>query len=150
MRWAVFAIFMCGNAGFLKIFCGIAGCRHPPPLPQRPPLPSLYKRRLQDIAIMMDKVKNDLAPSCVADLFTIKDKLYNVRNSDFGLPRFDTISFGKHSIKYQGPLIWSKLNRSVRELPTLKSFKAQIRKLDLAGLVGNNNSYCNPCSMKTL
>ena len=110
-------------------------------------LPSLYNRRLQDITIMMYKVENDLAPSCVADLFTIKDKHYNLRNSDFELPRFDTISFGKHSIKYQGPHIWSKLNCTVRELPTLKSFKAQIRKLDLAGLVGNNNSCCNLCSM---
>ena len=41
------------------------------------------------------------------------------RNSDFTIPRFRTVAYGKHSLTYLGPVIWSKstdlfdrLNRS--------------------------------------
>ena len=46
-------------------------------------LPSLYNRRLQDIAIYMYKVKNGLAPNSFNDIFSLKQSTYALRNSDF-------------------------------------------------------------------
>ena len=66
-------------------------------------LPTLYNRRLQDIAILMFKAKNNLLPKYLQDLFNLngeREKRYNLRNSDFTLPRFNTIKYGKHSLKY--------------------------------------------------
>ena len=78
-------------------------------------LPSLYNRRLQDmIAILMYKVKNKLSPLYIQDLFCSHDKGHFLRNADFQIPRFKSITYGKHSIRYFGPFLWSKLNREDR------------------------------------
>ena len=30
------------------------------------------------------------------------------------LPRFDTVKYGKHSLRYYGPFLWSKLTQELR------------------------------------
>ena len=71
----------------------------------RAKLPTLYNRRLQDIATLMFKVKHSLVPANISDLFNLKKTQYNLRNSDFELPRFETVRFGRNSVRYMGPLI---------------------------------------------
>ena len=65
---------------------------------QRASLPTLYTRRLQDIAIMMFKVKNGLAPPYITDLFVVSSSHNNLKNSDFIIPRFRTVAYGKRSL----------------------------------------------------
>ena len=74
----------------------------------RASLPSLYNRWLQDIAIVMFKVKNGIAPNYISDLFNSSSKGYSLRNADFNLPRFSTVRYGKHSLRYFGPWLWSR------------------------------------------
>ncbi|KAK2547346.1 hypothetical protein P5673_032753 [Acropora cervicornis] len=105
-------------------------------------LPTLRNRCLQDIAILMCKVKNNLVPSYISEIFTRKRTRYNLRNSDFEIPRFDTIRYGKHTLRYQGPYIWSKLDNSMRELPSLSIFKTNICRVD----VEDSGNCCNLCS----
>ena len=94
----------------------------------------------------MYKVKNGLlAISCMREL-QMKNSGYSLRNRDFNIPRFNTIRYGKHSLRYQGTLIWSKLDVEIRELSNLKHFKSKIRKMDLAGLMNNNTNCCNLCN----
>ena len=112
----------------------------------RAELPSLLNRRLQDIAVLMYKVKYGLAPSIVNELFKRKSTSYSLRNSDFDIPTFNTINYGKHSLRYQGPHIWSKLDIKLKGSSNIESFKKNIRKKDLTSLVNNNNSCCNLCS----
>ena len=83
----------------------------------------------------MFKVKHSLVPMNISDLFNLKKIQYNLRNNDFELPRFGTVRFGRNSIKYMGPLIWSKLPRYLTMIETLNSFKRNIRKVDLSTLV---------------
>ena len=45
----------------------------------------------QDIAIMMYKVKYKLLPSYVVDIFEENEA------------RFQSVRYGKHSLRYQGP-----------------------------------------------
>ena len=54
-------------------------------------LPTLYYRRLQDIATFMFKVKHSLVPVNISDLFNLKNTQYNLRNSELELPRFETL-----------------------------------------------------------
>ena len=65
-------------------------------------LSSLENRRLQDILILMYKVKYALAPEHVCNMFFQQDKHYNLR-SDFPVPRYNTVKYSKHSIRYLGP-----------------------------------------------
>ena len=88
---------------------------------KRAKLPSLYNRRLQDIAILMYKVKHGLLRKCVTDPFSIKNSIYCLRNRNFSIPTYNTVQYGKHSLRYLGPHIWSKLDKADKERPTLQS-----------------------------
>ena len=87
-------------------------------------LPTSYNRRLQDLAILMFKVKNGMSPDYISKLSQRSDTNYNLRNSDLVMiPRFNTITFGKHSIKYLGPFLWRKLPIALRTLTEIDKFK---------------------------
>ena len=94
----------------------------------------------------MYKVKHSLVPDCVSELFVRKGSAHSLRNSDFVLPRFETIRYGKHSVRYLGPFLWSKLNENQRDSPSLRIFINEIRKLNLDEIVINNSNCCNLCS----
>ena len=66
---------------------------------------SLYNRRLQDIAILMYKVKFKLIAANIIDLFSVSLSSYNLRNSDSFIPRFNTVKYGRHSIRYLRPFL---------------------------------------------
>lgn len=114
-------------------------------LMNRAGLPTLYNRRLQDIATFMYKIKNKLLPSSVADIFNIKESCYSLRNSDFHIPRVNTTKYGKHSLRYFGPSLWYKLSDDIRKSPSINSFKTAIRKVDINGLLDNNCNCCDLC-----
>ena len=102
---------------------------------QRASLPTLYTRRLHDIAIMMFKVKNGLAPPYITDLFVVSSNHYNLRNSDFIIPRFKTVAYGKHNLSYLGPVLWSKLEKSIRLSDSLEIFKKRIKQVNFKSLL---------------
>ena len=87
-----------------------------------------------------------LASTSVSELFPAKQSGYNLRNKDFNIPRYSTVRYGKHSLRYQGPLISSKLSVDIKELPSLKSFKVNIRKIDLVNKLQNKINCCTLCS----
>ena len=62
----------------------------------------------------MYKVKYGLAPCIVDELFKQKNTSYSLRNGDFDIPIFNTINYRKHSLRYQGPRIWSKLDNKLK------------------------------------
>ena len=54
--------------------------------------------------------------------------------------------YGKHSVRYLGPVLWSKIDRKLRELKTLDEFKRKIRMADLAKhILPNNCINCTLC-----
>ena len=56
------------------------------------------------------------------------------------------LNCGKHSLRYKGPYIWSKLDIELKGSLNIESFKKNIRKKDLTSLLNNNNSCCNLCN----
>ena len=71
-------------------------------------LVTLNNLRLQNIAILMFKVKHGICPTYISDLFYLQTTQYSLRNSEFVIPRFNTVTYGKYSIKHQG--IFAELN----------------------------------------
>ena len=55
-------------------------------------------------------------------MFTIKETPYELGNSNFIIPKFRTVKEGKHSIRYFGPYLWSKLQRKIKKVPTINQF----------------------------
>ena len=74
-------------------------------------LPSLANRRLQEILILMYKVNHSLAPEHISNIFYKQDK-HNLR-SDLPIPRYGTVKYGKHSIRYVGPYFGGKISQDV-------------------------------------
>ena len=77
-------------------------------LQERAKLTTLQNRRLQDILIFLFKVKNKLTTNQIANIFNINEentngKRYNLRNADFVLPRYKTVTYGRHSLRFLGP-----------------------------------------------
>ena len=108
-------------------------------------LDTLNERRLKDILFLMYKVKHQMVPGYFENIVHVKRndlKPYSLRNSDFILPGYNTVKYRRHSIRYLGPLLWSKLARSERNVPTLKDFKQRINCRDFSAL---DNSSCASC-----
>ena len=96
-------------------------------------------RRLQDTAILTYKVKHKLCLTKICELFHMHCSPYNLRVTEFAIPRFRTNKYGKHSLTYLGPKLWDKLPSEIRTLPSLFSFKSRIRKFDLSEMVEDDN-----------
>ena len=118
-------------------------------MPRLAELPSRVNRRLQEIAILMFRAKKRLLPSQMQERFTLKancDRRYSLRNFDFKIPRFNTIKYGKHSIRYFGPFLWSKLTKELRIEDSLHRFKTKIRRTDLTVIIVDGCSNCMLCN----
>ena len=108
----------------------------------RAKMTTLYNRRPQDIAFFMFKIKHGMLPSSVTELFNTSHKNYNLRNAVVRQGCFNTTKYGKHTLRHFGPLLWSNINREVRQAPTLSNFKKGIRKTDIASLIDDScNDY---------
>ena len=57
------------------------------------------------------QIENGLCPDYISGLFIIRSNQYNVRSNDFIIPRVNTTAYGKHSVRYLGPVLWSKIDR---------------------------------------
>ena len=77
-------------------------------LPEKDWSVPIHLRNIQNLAIEMYKVKNELAPMITANVFTtIPEKHYNLRNyNGFRLPFARTVYHGTERISYLRPKIW--------------------------------------------
>jgi len=62
---------------------------------QKANLSTLHTRQLQDITTITYKVKNELVPHYIHYY-----SHYSLKNSEFVLPRFRTVAYGKHNISH--------------------------------------------------
>jgi hypothetical protein len=93
----------------------------------------------------MYKVKSKICPNYMVDMFSRNSTVYNLRVKEFCIPRVNTVNYGKHSLRYFGPLLWSNLPANIRTIQSLKLFKREIRKLDLETLMASDD--CRNCSV---
>ena len=113
---------------------------------ERAKLSTLANRRLQDICILMYKVKHRLCPNSICSIFIDQTSAYNLRQSDFSTPRYNTVTYGRHSLRYLGPKLWGKLATADRSAKTLKAFINRIRNIDLINLIDTGCKGCILCS----
>ena len=75
-----------------------------------------------------------------------RDRGYSFKNSDFNLPRCNTIKYGKHSLSYYGSFLWWKLTKELRAEDSLRRFKTKIRRTDLTALIEVGRRNCMLCN----
>lgn len=89
----------------------------------------VYRRHIQNLAIGMFKVKNDLSLEIATDTFLQQTQnQYNLRiQNDFRAPLIRSVSHRSDSISFIGPNIWNSLPSDLKRLEFLNIFKKQIR-----------------------
>ena len=75
----------------------------------------------------MYKVKFNICPKYICGMFLRNFTTYNLRVKEFQIPRFNTVGYGKHFLRYLGPLLWSKLLFNVRTANLQVTFKRAIK-----------------------
>ena len=90
---------------------------------------SIHNRILQILATEMYKIKNNLSPPIIADLFEQRNEQhYNLRNwAQFSLPAIRTVYHGSESISFLGPKIWNMLPDKLKNASSLEVFKASMK-----------------------
>ena len=89
---------------------------------------TVHQNNIKQLMIEMYKVVHGLASDVMKDIFTPCMHNFNLRSqSDFLLPQIKTVSFGKNSIRYLGPIIWNSLPLEWRLSNCLLEFKKVIK-----------------------
>ena len=85
---------------------------------------TIHERNLQ---IEMYKVKNNLTPTLVQELF-IQGNLQNLQNEkDWEIPKVRTVNNGIETIRYRGPKTWDLVPNEIKTSKSLSEFKIKIK-----------------------
>ena len=88
----------------------------------------IHHRNLQKLAIEMYKVKNNLSPKLMKNIFPDRDIPYNLRNPNpFQSSNISTAFNGSETISFRGPKTWALLPTKIQESESLDEFKAKIK-----------------------
>ena len=89
---------------------------------------SMHVRNLRVLAIEMYKVKNNISPNFIVDLFPKSEIVYNFRNCrEFIRPKVNTVLWGIESLRYYGPVIWDIIPNEIKAATTVDAFKQNIK-----------------------
>ena len=76
----------------------------------------------------MYKIKNELCPKIMLDLFKEVAHSYNLRNGLIcGSYKIKIVRYGTETITYIGPKIWSIISDEIRESASLETFRQKIK-----------------------
>ena len=65
----------------------------------------------------------------------------------YPVPRYNTVKYGKHSIRYLGPHIWGKISQELRSKTSLQAFRRGVRALNVPGLLDGTCGCCECSSL---
>ena len=75
----------------------------------------------------MYKIKNKMAPLYLQEIFSVREDIYNLRANDtFSIPQFNSIKYGKKSLRYYGAKLWAHIPSNIRSKVSLSSFKSAV------------------------
>jgi len=92
-----------------------------------------HHRNIHQVAIEMFKVKHDLSPPFMKDIFTLIDKetqgkLRGNSGDDFLRPNINSVKKGARSLRNFGPIVWNNmLPEKYKFCKTLDEFKISIK-----------------------
>ena len=103
----------------------------------------IHHRNIHCLATEMYKVKNDLSPPFMKEIFS-----YNEKREKFYRPNARTTKMGLGSIRNFGPIVWNTmLPKNVKDSPSLNIFKDRIKSWVpnscKCRLCNNHNNDCS-------
>ena len=90
---------------------------------------TIHDRNLQKLATEMYKVKHNLSPVPLQEIFQQVDNSNDLRNNnDFEIPKVRTVNNGIETIRYRGPFTWDLVPNEIKQSKSLPEFKENIKK----------------------
>ena len=90
---------------------------------------SIYRRCVKSVAIVMYKIKHGISPSYLRELFRNHETQYDMRdNHKLEIPQYNTVQYGKNSIRYFGAKLWNNIPVKLKTSVSLNTFKKGITK----------------------
>ena len=90
---------------------------------------TIHERNLQRLAIEMFKVKNNLAPDFLNEIFPDSNNAVNLRQkSSFQTFNVKSVYKGTETVSFRGPQLWSIIPDNIKKSQTLSEFKSKIKK----------------------
>jgi exonuclease III len=86
---------------------------------------TLDNQFIYNIAILMFKVRQNLAPTYLRGLLELPTSRYGSEKYILPLPRIDIF---KHSFSFCGPSVWNSLPQSISQCQTLSTFKKRLHE----------------------
>ena len=84
---------------------------------------TIHERNLQKLAVEMYKVKHNLCPKPIQELF-----IPAIRgNHEWVLPKVRTVNKGLETIRYRGPKTWELVPIEIKHSKSLSAFKKKIK-----------------------
>ena len=91
-------------------------------------LVKIHLKNLQILATEIYKIKNDLGPKFMTDIFHIVEKPYYLRNNSIIQRQANrTVYFGTESISSLAPKIWELIPNEIKSAKLLNIFKEKIK-----------------------
>ena len=88
----------------------------------------IHQRNIQFLATEIYKVRNDLRPKIMKDIFQFIDKPYNLRNNSIIQRQQNrTVYFGTESLTSLAPKIWELVPNEIKNAKSLEIFKEKIK-----------------------
>ena len=88
---------------------------------------NISRKCVKAAAILLYKIKKDMAPKYVTEMFTPYESNYDMRDANkFVLPQFNTVRYGKNSFKYYGAKLWNNIPLAIKNSSSLNTFKSAI------------------------
>ena len=89
---------------------------------------TIHHRNLQRLATEMYKIKNNLSPLLLQEIFPPYNQTHDLRNKRFcKSSNVRTVLYGTETISYRGPKIWEILPWSIKNSNSIDEFKNKIK-----------------------
>ena len=97
---------------------------------QKVKIQTLYAGRIKTLAIKIYKTLHSLNPSYISKIFKENSTGRRQLRSKYNLTvqRYNTVTFGRNSLRILGPKIWNHLPREFKTAEDLKTFKMLLRQ----------------------
>ena len=100
--------------------------------------PTMYIKRIKQLAIEIFKTVDNLNPDFMKNIFTRKQNA-RVRPHDLLVRSHKTVTYGDKSLKMLGPRIWNALPTEIKRETSLSKFKEYVK------LWSGHSCKCNLC-----
>ena len=89
---------------------------------------TIHHRNIQKLAIEMYKIKNDLSPMPMKDIFKNYVNTHDLRNNRcWEISKVRTVHYGTETIRFRGSKTWDMVPQLIKESKNLLEFKSKIK-----------------------